>query len=250
MHLPQVYTATHAVDIARSEYESTKELSKVIPENVTTPIGTGPCANNPNRGFFLAEYRDMTDDLPSADELVSLVAKIHQNESPTGKFGNYMNTYAGKHYVDNTWTDTWEEYYTRSLRDTFDQERAIHGYDKELEELSEKMLTKVVPRLIRPMETEGRSIKPVLVHGDLWHGNVSIDNETEEPVVYDPCCFYGHNEYDFSMWRAPRYRTNRAHVRAYFKKVQMSEPSEDQDDRHALYAMQVAESSSTLLDCC
>jgi hypothetical protein len=41
------------------------------------------------------------------------------------------------------------------------------------------------------------------------------------------------------MWRASRYRTNLEHVRAYFKLAEITEPSEDQDDRHALYAMQV-----------
>lgn len=42
---------------------------------------------------------------------------------------------------------------------------------------------------------------------------------------------------DFSMWRAERYRTNRDHVRAYTKIAGTTEPAEDQDDRHALYAL-------------
>lgn len=41
------------------------------------------------------------------------------------------------------------------------------------------------------------------------------------------------------MWRASRYLLTRTHVQAYFKLADPTEPSEDQDDRHALYAMQV-----------
>lgn len=30
--------------------------------------------------------------------------------------------------------------------------------------------------------------------GDLWDGNVQIDIDTEEPIIFDSCAFYGHNE--------------------------------------------------------
>jgi len=56
------------------------------------------------------------------------------------------------------------------------------------------MLGKVIPRLLRPMETGGRSIKPALVHGDLWCGNAAVDTQTDRPLIYDPASFYAHNE--------------------------------------------------------
>ena len=136
----------------------------------------------------------MRDELPSADQLAGLVTKIHQVVSPSGKFGYPCTTFTGKHAVENAWSDTWEEFFARAMRDTMQTELGVHGPDMELEELSGKILARVIPRLIRPMETEGRSITPVLVHGDLWHGNVSMDNEMDDPVLYDPCCFYGHYE--------------------------------------------------------
>ncbi|KAK4031558.1 Fructosamine kinase-domain-containing protein [Parachaetomium inaequale] len=222
----------------KSYFMKVYTLAAVVPGNVPKAVAYGVCASDPNRAFFLAEFRDMTDELPDIMDLVSIVAKIHQQPSLNEKFGFNVMTFSGKHASDNTWCDTWEEFFTRAMRDTMEAKLAIHGPDEELQELSEKILTKVIPRLIRPMETEGRRIEPVLLHGDLWHGNVSIDNETKEPVLYDPCCFYGHNDYDFGMWRASRCRMNRAHVQAYFKLAKITEPSEDQDDRQALYAMQ------------
>ncbi|KAK4213975.1 Fructosamine kinase-domain-containing protein [Rhypophila decipiens] len=216
---------------------STRELLSVIPNNVPQVVAHGPCASKPGRAFFLAEFRDMRDELPSASDLVSVVAAIHTKTSPNGKFGYPVTTFSGKHPMDTRWCDTWEEYFRRCMKDTMEAELATQGPNLELQELSGKILTKVVPRLIRPMETGGRKITPVLVHGDLWHGNVSVDEKTKVPVLYDPCCFYGHNEYDFSMWRATRYLTSREHVDEYFKTNDRSEPQEDQDDRHALYAL-------------
>jgi fructosamine-3-kinase len=193
----KVYTALRALEIARGEFESTQQLAAALPDNVPKAVAYGACASNPNRAFFLAEFRGMTDELPAASEVAAIVSKLHQQPSPNGKFGFHVTTFSGKHASDNTWCDTWEEFFTRATKDTMEGELAIHGPDEELEELSEKVLTKVIPRLIRPMETEGRRIQPVLLHGDLWHGNISIDEATKKPVLYDPCCFYGHNECEF-----------------------------------------------------
>jgi protein-ribulosamine 3-kinase len=118
-----------------------------------------------------------------------------------------------------------------------DLERSVQGSDPEINALSSQILEKVVPRLLRPMETGGNKITPVLLHSDMWHGNVSVDNESDEPIIYDAGSFYGHNEYEMSPWRATRYRFNKTHLRAYHKLVPVSEPAEDHDDRNALYAL-------------
>ncbi|KAK6829697.1 hypothetical protein PG987_010281 [Apiospora arundinis] len=129
-----------------------------------------------------------------------------------------------------------EEWFTRAMKSTMEIELQVQGPHPELKILNEKILTRVIPRLLRPMETNGRKIKPALVHGDLWHGNVGVDNGTGVPVLYDCGSFYGHNEFDFSCWRAERYQTNRAHADAYFRIAEKSEPVADFEDRYALYA--------------
>lgn len=241
--------------MVRGEFEGTKAWHDLIPLNVPEPIGWGECANRPGTFFLLLEFRDMQDEMPSAQDFVRVVAKGHQNStSPTGKFGFHVTTFSGDHAYDNTWCDTWEEWFTRSMKSVMERELRAQGPHPELEELEQEVLTKVIPRLLRPMETEGRKIKPCLVHADLWHGNVGVDNQTEEPVLYDCGSFYAHHEcttrnpfpkvdystdhriVDFGMWRAARYRTNKPHLRAYWRVGEMSEPAEDQDDRNALYA--------------
>lgn len=41
--------------------------------------------------------------------------------------------------------------------------------------------------------------KPVIIHGDLWSGNVSTNKETGLPVVFDPSSCYAHNEYELGI---------------------------------------------------
>lgn len=40
--------------------------------------------------------------------------------------------------------------------------------------------------------------RPSLVHGDLWSGNFLCD-ESNEPVLIDPACYWGHFEVDLAM---------------------------------------------------
>jgi len=58
---------------------------------------------------------------------------------------------------------------------------------------------KVVPRLLRLLETEGGSTKPSLVHGDLRQGNASLDADEDTPVIFNAVCFYAHDGYEFSQ---------------------------------------------------
>ena len=66
------------------------------------------------------------------------------------------------------------------------QEAETHGSSTDLERFLPALFDKVIPRLLRPSHTGDYTIKPVLVHGDMWCGNLAIDAETDEPVVSDP----------------------------------------------------------------
>lgn len=68
------------------------------------------------------------------------------------------------------------------------------GPSQELEDLMPPMLDKVIPRLLRPLETGGNSVVPSLVHGDLWCGNAALTLEDGAPLIFDPSCFWAHNE--------------------------------------------------------
>jgi protein-ribulosamine 3-kinase len=100
------------------------------------------------------------------------------------------------------------------------------------------ILEKVVPRLLLPLQSDSRVLKPCLIHGDYWDGNTVMDAKTGEVFVFDVCSFYGHNEYDTGNWRAPRHRlSNRAYIRNYKRNFLVSEPVEDWDARNLLYSL-------------
>lgn len=84
---------------------------------------------------------------------------------------------------------------------------AAGGPNKELKDLMPGMFGKVIPRLLRPLESGGRSITPSLVHGDLWCGNAAVDLENDIPLVFDPCCFWAHNECNTSKASSSTHKT-------------------------------------------
>lgn len=42
-------------------------------------------------------------------------------------------------------------------------------------------------------------IKPSVLHGDLWSGNVGALAPGNQPTIYDPATYYGHSEAEFGM---------------------------------------------------
>ncbi|PMD43817.1 hypothetical protein L207DRAFT_510291 [Hyaloscypha variabilis F] len=238
MYFLKVLTGKLGQEMAQGEYEGNKAIHAVIPRNVPRPVAHGTYTKNSDRHFFLSTFHEMEDEMPPAQQFVSVVAELHQKSvSPTGKFGFHVTTHAGNYPLQNSWCDSWEEFFVRQLKTEIIWERGVQGQNDEMDELYEAMFKNVIPRLLRPLQTGGRSIKPSLVHGDLWHGNVGVDMTSDEPILYDPCATYAHNEYDMTSWRAARYRTNRHHQTAYHKFVEISQPVEDCDDRNALYAL-------------
>lgn len=145
----------------------------------------------------MCDFFDLTDDLPDIPKFCAVVARIHldsMGKSPGGKYGFGITTHLAYVDNDNSWSDSWELWYAKALKRMLAEEKVSHGPDEELQDLTDAMFDKVIPRLLRPLETGGRKISPCLVHSDLWPGNVKPDAETDEPIIFDSCAFWGHNE--------------------------------------------------------
>ncbi|KAF7867445.1 uncharacterized protein EAF02_009636 [Botrytis sinoallii] len=108
------------------------------------------------------------------------------------------------------------------------------GIDKERQELCQGILEKVIPRLLRPLETGDRQIQPCLIHGDLWTGNTSWNIDTNMPIIYDSAALYAHGELEMAAWRSIRHLIGKQYMKAYFHYFPVSGPEEDQDDRNML----------------
>jgi protein-ribulosamine 3-kinase len=177
------------------EFESSLEIYRLLPDFIPEPIAWGSYRSMPDTHFFLCKFREMTEDLPSPHKFAARLAALHQNsKSPEGKFGFYVNNCMGNLSLSNEWEGSWEKFFTRNMRHTLKLELAAQGPEPEFETLVPVLFDKVIPHLLRPLESEGRSVKPSLIHGDLWYANTGIDADTGEPLVFDACCFYAHNE--------------------------------------------------------
>lgn len=188
-----------AKDMVHSEFESMKAIHSLTPDFAPKPVAWGSYGSVQSTYFFLCEYRNMIEDMPDPVAFASRLARLHQtSKSPDGKFGFHMTTHSGNQPQMTDWEVSWEAFFSKNLRFALDLEIAAKGHDPEFDELVPAIFEKVIPRLLRPLETEGRSVKPSLVHGDLWYANSGIDANTNQPLVFDACCFYAHNECQFT----------------------------------------------------
>ena len=178
-----------------AEFISMTTLHQAIPESTPAPIAWGTYASSSNIHFFLCHFFDFIDDTPEIETFTAKVAELHaESSSPNGKYGFPVPTFMGRMAQYTTWTESWEKFFTLSMEKLMATIEESQEPDEELKKLFEQTMSKVVPRLLRPLETGGRQIKPCLVHGDLYSGNVSIDAKTGKPVMYDAACLYAHNE--------------------------------------------------------
>lgn len=226
--------------MVEGEHASISELSKYNPSLTPIPYAKGQFrdATTPT-WFFLMEYMPINTGAPAPLPFCKQLADLHaKSVSPTGKFGFPVTTSAGPHPQPTTyWDDSWANFFSRLLRSFFEREEGLSGRSKDgaYETEFEKLLTVTIPVLLGAMQREGRTLKPSLVHGDLWEENCGEDLRTGQPKIYDPACFYGHNEYDLGMWRRPEIKFGRAHIRQYLRHMPPSEPTEQWDDRNRLY---------------
>jgi fructosamine-3-kinase len=183
-----------------SEYIGAQALHNAYPELVPEPIAWGTYKQEHEVYFLLVRFYDLSGDIPHVSVFPSLLAKVQtrpEAKSKTGEFGFPIVTYGGRNPSVFPMSKSWEATLTGCLEAAFIAEEQTHGPDAEMTRLRDALFLKVLPRLVRPLETEGRHIDPVLCHGDLWDGNVSVDTATGDPKTFDPTPLYAHKECRF-----------------------------------------------------
>jgi protein-ribulosamine 3-kinase len=236
-------------DMVEGEYYSMKGLYDVSPHMTPEPIGYGTLKSDPETHFFLCGFVDIHDELPDIVDFCKDIADLHRrsmDKSGNGMFGFPVTTCNGTVPQKNDWNVSWEAFYIDSLKHEFEMEKAVHGPSEEIDKMLPDLYEKVCPRLLRPLETEGRILRPALVHGDLWDGNVGVHVETGQSYIYDASAFWAHNEYEMTLWRGARYKIGRSYMIEYFNHFPISPPEQDWDDRNLLYSLRADLHSSIL----
>ncbi|KAJ5437541.1 Fructosamine/Ketosamine-3-kinase [Penicillium cf. griseofulvum] len=222
--------------MVQGEFESMIAIYNLIPDSIPKPIGWGTYETIPDTHFFLCEFKDIDQELPDVSKFTEDLAALHKSSrSPTGKFGFHVTTYNGNLSQYTEWSDSWEAFFAKSMRHALTHEISARGPSEDIEILSPVIFDNVIPRLLRPLESEGRSVKPCLMHGDLWYGNTGKNATTKHPIMFDACSFYAHNEYELGQWAPVCNRFGSEYVQGYHSQLPISSPVEDYQGRIDLY---------------
>ena len=141
-----------------------------------------------DKSFLVLSYIPFeTPDLTDWYHLGQQLAHMHKNSSH-GQFGWQHDNFIGDTLQPNQWQSNWR---------TFFAEQRIAWQLQLLHEKSIKFgdidhITQVCHDVLLH-----HKVKPCLVHGDLWQGNMGFSDHT--PIIFDPACYYGDREVDIAM---------------------------------------------------
>ncbi|KAL9580854.1 MAG: hypothetical protein Q9203_006138 [Teloschistes exilis] len=218
-----------------------RELYSTAPTFVPKPYTWGKLdVSNPDAYFFPCEFIDMTNQEPDPVQFCTKLKKMHQTSvSPTGKFGFHVNTCQGNLAQQTTWNSSWVQYYIQLVRGAMRLNTEINGKWRNLQQCVDRLISHVVPQVLGPLGSDGRVVKPCVIHGDLWSGNTGTDRETGEVHAFDASVHYAHHEMEVAIWRGDfgRVFQNEVYLKTYLSMMGKSEPKEQFKDRKQIYSI-------------
>ncbi|KAL4987831.1 hypothetical protein BDW68DRAFT_187685 [Aspergillus falconensis] len=184
--------------LMKGSFVSTAAIHATVGDFSSGPIGWGCFKGLPGAHYYFCRFHKLSDELPKPEE-----------------FWNSLPQ-------DNSYTDTWEQLFINGFKHMVTLNITQGGPWPALEGLEAVMIEKVIPQLLRPLETIGCSGKPVLVHGDLWCD-------------------------ELEKWRPERNKFSKRYFNSYHSYVPKSAPEENYDDRNALYCLVIDEMKRLIL---
>ena len=244
----------------KGEHASLDAINAAVPSLCPRSLAWGKL-DGKDAYFLATEFLDLHSRSQSSQgngsglSLAQKLAKLHTTPAPipegqtAPQFGFPVTTCCGDTPQDNTWTESWADFFARRrLLAILERGERSHGKDAELRTLVERTATHVVPRLLAPSHLGGASgvVQPALVHGDLWsgnHGRGSFAGRAEgleeggasvEEVVFDPSACYAHSEYELGIMQMFG-GFGGSFMREYHSLVPKTEPVGEYEDRVRLY---------------
>ncbi|KAI0871611.1 Fructosamine kinase-domain-containing protein [Hypoxylon argillaceum] len=227
-------------DKLRTAFNAEDQVFEFVPEYVPRPICFAHYMAHPSLYYYACEFVDMLDEIPSPVVWAEAAAKLHKRsmaKSPTRQFGFYCTTYSANIPVDCIWNASWETVWTFQLKALLDQDKDLHGLDEEYSKLQATFFDDVTPAYLGPLQSNGRSISPCLIHSNLWRHNIKPRVNSDDVCMMNSVACWGHHEAELAVCRSPKYGLGESYIEEYLKYMPKSEPAEDFDTRNAIYAM-------------
>lgn len=169
-----------------AEAEGLREIAATRTIRTPAPVCYGVAGD---QSYLVMECLELRPGRSPSDRLLGQrLAAMHRIRQP--HFGwsrdNTIGSTPQPNRRDDDWTRFWgQQRLAYQLRLAADRGYSLRrGGDRLLEEL--------------PALLAGHRPQPSLLHGDLWGGNHACD-ETGQPVIFDPACYYGDREADLAM---------------------------------------------------
>lgn len=129
-------------------------------------------------------------------------------------------------------------YFTKLLQHVIDLDFEVNGPWEALDKVERRFIDYVIPRLLDALQRDGNSIKPSLLHSDLWEGNTGTSLSNGKVYVFDAASMYAHNEMEVGNWRGYYNKiSHEIYTQTYLSYFPSSEPKDEWEDRNRLYSV-------------
>ncbi|CAH1854852.1 fructosamine kinase family protein [Convivina intestini] len=176
----------HPASFFDSEVASLKALGQVVP--VPKVMAQGEVQGN---AYLLLTW--VESGRGYQDDLGATVAKLHRQTAD--QFGFELNNLVDFVPKDNSWQDNWGEFFIKQrLEPLMKQAQQAKFWLTQRGDHFDNLKEQI------RQDAHVQSVKPSLLHGDLWAGNFMFD-QFGHAVLIDPNAFYGDREYDLGISR-------------------------------------------------
>ncbi len=173
----------------KMEYEGLKHLQEKAQVNIPQIIKVGKSADS---AFLVLEWIEQGKKNDNTSQTIAdQLVKLHSTEEKY--FGLDYDNFIGYLEQINSRDSDWLSFYYKN-RIEYQLKLAIDSGRLD------SSLIKKIDKMFRLIEQEHPKVKPCLLHGDLWNGNI-IFGQGGMPYFIDPAIYYGYREMDYAMMK-------------------------------------------------